>query len=106
NGLYVYNTNTPQIPGSPGSYRPYANEARLRFASGGFVFENVQPTQGIEINVFGNPSGDGLFNISSQENKPLSNGAMVDGIWLEFFGNGNVTTSDALPTVAPILDTY
>ena len=110
NGTYVYNSNTPNQAAFPGigDYRPYANEARIRFAAGGLVFESKQPTQGISILVddhdeFGNW---GSFVMFSVDNKPLADGTTVDQIWMEIRGTGNVTESIALPTVAPILNTY
>jgi len=110
NGLYVYNTNTPNQAPFPGfgDYRPYANEARVRFAMGSLVFESAQPTQGIGIlvraeNGSGNP---GLFNVMSSDNKPLADGTIVAQLQLLLDGLGNVTQSVALPTVAPIVQTY
>ncbi|WP_129775623.1 hypothetical protein [Peristeroidobacter soli] len=109
NGTYVYNTNTPNGSPTPdiGQYHPYVNEARMRFAAGGFVFENVQPTQEIYISVGAEgPSSMGAFVMSSSDNKPLSNGTTVNDIRVEFFGSGSVTQSTALPTVAPTLANY
>ena len=106
NGLYVYNTNTPNQAPDPdifGDYRPYANEARVRFAAGGLVFESKQPTQGIQI--FVNPQSQ--FSISSVDNKDLADGSTVYSIWMAIGGGtGNVTESSALPNVAPILQDY
>jgi hypothetical protein len=108
NGLYVYNTNTPNQSPLPfqGVYRPYANEARIRFAAGSLVFESKQPTQGINIFIQPHNTGNGLFQIESNDNKPLADGATVDNIFLLFQGNGNVTESVALPDVAPLLTNY
>jgi hypothetical protein len=108
NGTYVYNTATPDLEPAPGfgSYRPYANEARMRFAVGSHVFENVQPTQGIEILVSPGEFGSGEFSMTSMENKPLANGALVDNIWLNFRGSGNINQTDALANVAPNLSDY
>ena len=108
NGLYVYNTNTPDQSPYPeeGEYRPFANQARMRFAAGSHVFESAQPTQGISIYIFGDSSGTGSFMMSSHDNKPLANGADVNEIILSFDGTGNLTQSDSLPNVAPILDDY
>ncbi|MDY6949460.1 MAG: hypothetical protein SXG53_27560, partial [Pseudomonadota bacterium] len=108
NGTYVYNANTPNL--SPvagfGQYRPYANEARLRFAAGSLVFESTQPTQGISIFINPHTNGAGQFIMDSTGNKPLSNGVSVENISLEFQGVGTVTESGALPTVAPDLHGY
>lgn len=109
NGLYVYNTNTPnqsQFPDSSGLYRPYANEARIRFAVGSLVFESKQPTQGIDIQVVPQTFGMGQFMINSRENKPLADGTGVNGIFMQLAGRGNVTESVALPNVAPNLQHY
>lgn len=108
NGTYVYNTNTPnQSPDSSmGQYQPYANEARLRFASGSLVFENVAPTQEMLISVQPHNFGSGYFLFDSNENKPLPNGASVDFINLLFNGVGTLTESAALATVAPDLQGY
>ncbi|MFC4309131.1 hypothetical protein ACFPN2_08575 [Steroidobacter flavus] len=108
-GTYVYNTNTPDLSPDPsvGNYRPYANEARVRFATGGFVFESVQPTQEIYITVQAEePGSAGAFWISSFQNKPLSNGTEVGNIMVQFFGYGSVTQSTALPAAAPTLADY
>jgi hypothetical protein len=108
-GTYVYNTNTPDQSPSPdhAEYRPYANEARVRFAAGGFVFENVAPTQQINITVDPEePGSGGTFWFSSFENKPLSTGATLGSIMVRFHGSGSVTQSMALPTVAPTLAGY
>lgn len=109
-GLYVYNTNTPnesQFPENSGVYRPFANEARIRFAVGSLVFESKQPTQGITIHV-GSQAGGGVghFMISSTDNKTLADGTEVGQIWMELRGFGNVTESPALPTVAPNYQHY
>lgn len=109
NGLYVYNTNTPNISPSPdfvGDYRPYANEARIRFAVGGLVFESQQPTQGIGILVQAQNFGEGQFNFLSSDNKPLADGGTVQQIFLSLRGQGNVTQSTALPDAAPDLQSY
>lgn len=108
-GTYVYNTNTPDQSTSPdhAEYVPYANEARVRFVAGGLVFENVPPTQQINITVDPEDAGsDGAFWISSFENQPLSTGAEVGSIMVRFFGQGSVTQSLALPTAAPELIGY
>lgn len=108
-GLYVYNTNTPNQSDDPGwgDYLPYANEARLRFAIGSLVFESNQPTQGIRIQVHPERNGGGgQFIMGSEDNKPLTNGATVDFIWMEFNGSGNITQSPALANAAPILTQY
>lgn len=104
NGLYVYNTNTPNQAPTPGygDYRPYANEARVRFATGGLVFESKQPTQGIGILV----SPRHLFNIISSDNKPLADGTEVSSIFIDLQGDGNLNQSEALPDVAPDLQSY
>lgn len=107
-GTYVYNTNTPNLASDPnthGQYRPYANEARVRFAIGSLVFESNQPTQGIEIYLQPN-SSYGEFQIASYDNKPLANGTQVYEIRMEMFGQGNVTESTALPVLAPNLQQY
>ncbi len=107
NGLYVYNTNTPNL--SPhlgtGQYRPYANEARMRFAIGSQVFESKQPTQGIEI-LINSYQSDGWFNMQSVDNKPLADGTVIDFVRFELRGQGNVTQSTALPNVAPEFPQY
>lgn len=108
NGLYVYNTNTPnqsQFPGV-GDYRPYANEGRVRYAIGSLVFESKQPTQGIGIIVQPQTFGEGQFAIISSDNKPLADGTAVGSIWMELRGQGNVTQSIDLPNVAPVLQQY
>lgn len=109
-GTYVYNTNTPNVSQNPefGQYQPFANEARMRFAAGGFVFENNQPTQ--QINIFIDPEGPfpsgGTFLMSSFDNKPLSNGVSVNDISFRFEGTGTVTRTAVLPAVAPSLRDY
>ncbi|GFE79640.1 hypothetical protein GCM10011487_16400 [Steroidobacter agaridevorans] len=109
-GTYVYNTNTPNTSDDPegyGRYVPYANEARMRFVSGGIVFENNQPTQGIEIEV--DPQGEfgsGMFEMTSRDNKPLASTAQVDEITVRFNGRGNMTQSVALPAAVPTLTEY
>lgn len=108
-GTYVYNTNTPdQYADQPdyGMYVPYANEARVRFASGGIVFESMQPTQGIAIEIDSHQDWSGYFRLQSFENKPLPSTVSVDEISVEFDGVGTVTESDALPSVAPDLGGY
>lgn len=109
NGIYAYNTNTPNLSPIPGSgrYHTYANEYRLRFVAGSLVFEST-PTDGIMIFV---NSGNGIpnsgdFILSSTINKPLADGTIVDSIFVDFRGSGNVTQSGALPTVAPDLSNY
>lgn len=109
NGLYVYNTNTPNQspdPANSGVYHPYANEGRVRFAVASLVFESQQPTQGIEIFVSAHSSGYGALDIYSSDNKDLADGTSVNNISLEIRGSGNLTESVALPNVAPILQTY
>lgn len=108
NGLYVYNTNTPNTSTNPnvGEYRPYANEARLRVAVGSTVFESNQPTQGINIAIGPETGGIGLFQMNSSDNKLLADGTIVNQITMEFQGQGNLTQSVALPNVAPVLQTY
>lgn len=108
NGTYVYNTNTPNQSPWPGAgeYRPYANEARMRFAAGSLVFESAQPTQGISIMVSPHTQGFGQFTMGSSDNKPLSSGPTVDMIWMDFQGVGTLTQSTALATVAPDLIGY
>jgi hypothetical protein len=110
-GLYVYNTDTPNVFPLPefdiGEYRPYSNEGRLRIAIGGLVFESKQPTQGLVIFIHPHVNtGSGQFQMVSLDNKPLANGAILDEVSFYFNGNGNVTESSALPAVAPIVDTY
>jgi hypothetical protein len=109
NGLYVYNTNTPNQSPIPdiGDYRPYANEARVRFAIGSQVFESKQPTQGIGILIDAENFGStGQFNIISTDNKDLADGTAVESIWMDLQGHGNVTQSVQLPNVAPVLTEY
>jgi len=104
-GVYVYNTNTPNQSPLPdhGEYRPYANEARVRFASGSVVFESRQPTQGIEILIHPND----YFHINSFDNETLVNGGgAVDQIQIALEGNGNLNQTVALPTGAPDLTQY
>lgn len=108
-GTYVYNTNTPDESPTPdvGQYHPYANEARMRFAAAGFIFESVQPTQEIYITVDPEDvSSAGAFSMASFENKLLPTGATVTSIMVRFNGTGNVTQSTALPNVAPSLANY
>lgn len=109
-GTYVYNTNTPNEspdPQNSGQYRPFANEARLRFVAGGLVFESVQPTQQIAIFIQPHvPFGHGQFLMTSDDNKPLANGAQVTSMYVDFQGQGNLTQSSALPNVAPDLLNY
>ncbi len=108
-GTYVYNTNTPDESPTPdvGQYHPYANEARMRFAAAGFIFESVQPTQEIFITVDPEDvSSAGAFSMASFENKSLPTGASVISIMVRFNGSGNVTQSTALPNVAPSLTNY
>lgn len=107
-GTYVYNTNTPNMYPNPdyGMYQPYANEARVRLAAGGWVFESNQPTQGIIIEINAQTPGSGYFDFWSQDNKPLSNGVGVVGIHVNYQGTGSVTQSAALPAVAPTLSDY
>ncbi len=102
-GTYVYNTNTPDYSTDPmfGRYRPYANEARMRFVAGGLVFESNQPTQGIEILV-----GPSSFEMTSMDNKPLSNGGFVNNIAVRLYGASGGTQTKALPTQAPDLTQY
>jgi hypothetical protein len=78
----------------------------MRFVAGSLVFENVQPTQSIDILVNAQTTGDGQFVMQSFENKPLTNGASVDTIQMEFQGNGNVTATEALADAAPDLANY
>lgn len=109
-GTYVYNTNTPNTSDDPeqfGMYVPYANEARMRFVSGGVVFESNQPTQGIDVLVVPEQGfGSGVFEMTSRDNKRLPSTAQVDEITLRFQGTGNMTQSVALPAVVPDLTTY
>ena len=109
-GTYVYNTNTPNLSPFPeysGNYRPYANEARMRFAVGSLVFESKQPTQSISISIQSQGAGGwGQFLMFSNDNKPLADGTLVDTLWMEMQGRGNVTESVALPTVAPNYQEY
>ncbi|WP_116809913.1 hypothetical protein [Steroidobacter cummioxidans] len=108
-GTYVYNTNTPnqsQDPQFTGEYHPYANEARVRFAAGGFVFESNQPTQGITIQIQPENSSLGQFFYVSDDNKPISNDNGVMQIIMRLMGSGPVTQSSALPAVAPDLTGY
>ena len=108
-GTYVYNTNTPNQSPTPdvGQYQPYANEARVRFVSGGLVFESNQPTQEIHITVDAEePATDGTFWYASSDNKPLSTGVTLESIRVQFHGFGSVTQSTALPAVAPTLADY
>lgn len=109
NGLYVYNTNTPNVSPYPnmGDYRPYANEGRVRFAVGSMVYESKQPTQGIGILIRPQDGGiTGMFNILSNDNQPLADGTTVQHMQLVLDGQGNVTESLALPKVAPVLQQY
>lgn len=110
-GTYVYNTNTPNTSEDPqawGVYVPYANEARMRFVSGGLVFENNQPTQDIVINIDPQDGefGWGSFEMSSFDNKRLPSSAEVTEITVRFAGLGNMTQSVALPAVVPDLTNY
>ena len=109
-GTYVYNTNTPNtspFPDVSGEYRPYANEARMRFAMGSLVFESQQPTQGITISIGSQAKGgSGHFIMASTDNKPTADGSFVNYIRMDLHGMGNVTESSSLPTVAPIFRTY
>jgi hypothetical protein len=108
-GVYVYNTNTPNESPFPGSglYRPFAGEARMRFATGSLVFESAQPTQGIMIGTFPqNEFSSGQFFMDSNDNKVLTDGTVVNNIHVEFAGQGNVTQSLALPAAAPELTAY
>lgn len=108
-GTYVYNTNTPNVSPDPqfiGEYYPYANEARMRFAVGGLVFESKQPTQGIDIRIFAQPGGWGNFVMASRDNKPMIDGTSVHDIQMQLDGNGNLTQSTALPTAVPVFRTY
>jgi hypothetical protein len=108
NGTYVYNTNTPNLAPFPGlgTYHPYANEARMRFAVGGLVFESAQPTQGIEISVYSESFAEGQFTMTSQDNKPLPDDTVVDSIAFDLRGSGNMTQSEALANAAPVLGDY
>lgn len=107
-GTYVYNSNTPNLSHIPGfgHYLPYTNEARVRFVVGGHVFESAQPTRGMAIFINPHSNGNGQFILDNNQNKPLANGVIVDNIWMEFGGTGNMTASEALPTVAPDLQGY
>jgi hypothetical protein len=103
-GTYVYNTNTPDYSEEPewARYRPFANEARMRFVAGGIVFENIAPTQGITILVDPEETfGSGAFEMVSEQNKTLASGASVSEISVRFHGFGSVTQTKALPTAAP-----
>lgn len=106
-GTYVYNTDTPNQSDDPsyGQYHTYPNEARVRFVSGGLVFESAQP-QHITINVAPPASSVGEFSIDSSENKPLSNGTSIEDIDVTFRGVGALTQSTALPTGLPDLIDY
>lgn len=109
-GTYVYNTNTPNVSPDPqvlGEYYPYANEARMRFAVGSLVFESKQPTQGIDIRIHAPPPGGwGQFVMSSRDNKPHSDGTLVNDIQMHVQGIGNLNESVELPTAVPVFQTY
>lgn len=106
-GTYVYNTDTPDQSDNPsyGQYHTYPSEARVRFVSGGLVFESAQP-QEIVINVEPPTSSVGEFLINSYNNEPLSNGTNIEHIWVRFRGVGDLTQSTALPAGLPDLADY
>jgi hypothetical protein len=100
--------NLAEDPETHGFYMPYANEARMRFVSGGVVFESNQPTQDINIDIYPQDGefGQGMFEMTSRDNKRLPSFAEVDEITVRFDGRGNLTQSSALPAVVPELIDY
>lgn len=112
-GVYVYDSATPDRDPAyyHGEYEHHAPPAGITFTVGGFVFMTDPANVDFTIHIVDDPPAQGRvgdrYGILSENNLPLPNGTSVGGISL-FLRNeaGGVLSSDALPTMAPVLDDW
>jgi len=108
-GYYVYESTTPDSsPLDPvqGNYWHYSAPAGIALTVGGFNFMTDPFNIAFRVAIRNNAPGD-VYSIGSSNNLPLSNGTPVDDIWWSLKDpTGTALSSDALPTISPILDQW
>ncbi|MFZ0034905.1 MAG: hypothetical protein WAK60_07970 [Sedimentisphaerales bacterium] len=110
-GWYTYESTTPDSnPTNPivGDYYHYSPPSGVSLTVGSFEFKTDPTNIYFHIGVENHePSGNDSYWFSSNNNVPLSNGTLVDGItWQLDDPTGNALSSDALPTTAPFLEDW
>jgi len=108
-GFYVYESTTPDSsPLDPvqGNYWHYAPPAGIALTVGGLNFMTDPFNIAFHVAIRNNIPED-TYALVSFNNLPLSNGTQVDSIWWQLKDNtGSAFSSDALPTITPILDQW
>lgn len=114
-GSYTYETTaTDQAPwdNTWGSYVQTPEQGRTSIAIGSHVFETDPASRDYwmyHVQVYGSPDAGNpdSITIASQNNKPLSNGATVSTLSIDFSDfSGTALSSDELPTGAPDLASF
>jgi len=106
-GFYVYESTTPDsspLDSVQGNYWHYAPPAGIALTVGGFNFMTDPFNVAFHLAVRNNSPGDDSYWLASENNLPLSNGILVDGIvWQLNDSIGSPFVSDALLPTAPVL---
>jgi len=106
-GFYVYESTTPDSsPPDPvqGNYWHYAPPAGIALTVGGFNFMTDPFNIAFHVAIRNNSSGDDSYWLASHNNLALSNGAPLDYMYWQLNDyTAGALSSDALPTIAPIL---
>jgi hypothetical protein len=104
-GTYTYDSATPNTStlGEMGKYvfdSPYGMDLFL----GGFEFKTVPSHTGqFQITIFDNGANADSYEVRSNQNVPLSNGATVDYVFWGLHGSNSMLSSTDLPVVAPVV---
>lgn len=112
NGSYTYDLAVPDSDTSPqwGHYAQW--QGKIKVSIGAFEFETRGDASQWDSVVAVHPSDwpgsyQGFFRIMSWANQPLSNGASVHHMDVDFSDfSGRAPLNDALPTDAPVLTNY
>ena len=112
NGSYTYDVTVPDSDGSP-QYGHYGQwQGKIKLSIGSFEFETQDGASPWDSSVVVHPSDmpgwyQGFFRVMSWANKPLSNGASLHHMEIDFSDfSGRAPLTDALPTDAPVLANY
>ncbi len=114
-GVYVYDSATPDsypdLSKNIGLYEHYTSPAGITLTIGGFVFMTDPANVDFSIYIINDPPVIGGlqegYDIESRNNLPLPNGVLVGSISLSLRNYaGDVLSTDALPTTAPVLDDW
>jgi len=108
-GWYIYDTSTLDTNPSPngGHYEHYTLPSGIFLSVGGFDFETDPANVNFLVEIENDHPPEDNYFLLSPNNTTLPNGTSVNEIsWWLNDPTGSALSSDALPTIAPVLEDW